>query len=408
MAVEKLKVELHVNATPLDVGELRLEGKNIHFKYFPEFLKTGLNISPIKLPFNGEIHTANPALFDGLFGVFNDSLPDGWGKLLLDRTLISLGKNPLEINPLERLSYVGDLGTGALVYKPILEINERTLAPINLDVLASESLQIIKGVSSEVLDELYELGGSSGGARPKINVSYNSKTKVFISGSTVLPEGFEHWIIKFPSSTDLPDIAQIEFAYTLMARSCGIEVAEFQLFTGKSGKKYFGTKRFDRAGNRRIHMHSASGIMHDDFRLSQLDYGHLMDCAFKLEQNILGYEKVLRLAAFNVFSHNRDDHSKNFSFLMNQKGGWRFSPAYDLTFSSSSHGHHSTMVAGESKNPNAKNLLELAKAFQVKNAETIISEVKSVIAKWPKFAKTVGVSKASERLISNAIHSMIG
>ena len=141
-----------------------------------------------------------------------------------------------------------------------------------------------------------------------------------MSGSSSPAEGYEPWIIKFPSSSDLPDIANIEYAYYKMARDSGIEMSECRLFQGKSGRVYFGTCRFDRNGSKRIHMHSASGLLHDNFRMSSMDYGHLMDCAFRLEQHVGAYSKILRLAAFNVFAHNRDDHSKNFSF--SNAGKW--------------------------------------------------------------------------------------
>ena len=407
MKIERIKVGLHIGNKKLDVGELIQDGKEIHFKYLASFIETGLNISPIKLPFNTEIHTASPKLFDGLFGVFNDSLPDGWGKLLLDRTLTSHGINPFDITPLERLAYVSNTGLGALVYEPEIDRNIEIQHPLNLDLLANETMHILQGSSTELIEELYQLGGSSGGARPKINVGYNPETDQLIFGESILPEGYEHWIIKFPAQNDRPDIAQIEFAYALMATECGIEMANFKLFKGKSGKKYFGTKRFDRIGNQRVHMHSASGIMHDDYRYSQLDYGHIMDCAFKLEHHVKAHEKILRLAAFNIYSHNRDDHSKNFSFLMDETDNWKFAPAYDLTFSASSHGQHSTLVAGEGANPTQKNLLELAQIFGVKNGAEIIDEVKSVIEQWTKFADKSAVSSTSKMLIAKTTKALM-
>ncbi len=403
MKIKRLKVGLHLGDEKMDVGELIQEGKDIHFRYHATFIAKGINISPIKLPFNTEIHTGDVALFDGLFGVFHDSLPDGWGRLLIDRKLTDIGVNPFGIGALERLAYVGNSGKGALVYEPDFREDSEVPNSINLDVFASQTMHVLEGSSVQLVEELYQLGGSSGGARPKINVGYNVLTDQLIFGENNLPEGYAHWIVKFPAQNDRVDIAQIEFAYALMARECGIEMAEFKLFEGRSGKKYFGTQRFDRVGNTKIHMHSASGIMHDDFRYSQLDYGHIMDGAFKLEHHVKAYEKVLRLAAFNVFSHNRDDHSKNFSFLLDVDGNWKFSPAYDLTFSSSSHGQHSTLVAGEGQNPTSKNLLELGQIFDVKNAIEIIEEVKNKVAQWPKFAKQAGLSSGTERMISNEL-----
>ena len=225
-----------------------------------------------------------------------------------------------------------------------------------------------------------------------------------IASESVLPPNYGHWLIKFPSSTDSPDIANIEYAYYKMAIDAGIEMSGSQLFKGKSGKAYFGTKRFDRVGNNRVHLHSAAGILHDNFRFSALDYGHLMDCAFTLEKDVRAYEKILRLAAFNVFANNRDDHSKNFSFLMDAKGNWRTAPAYDLTFSYSGHGMHSTMVAGESANPTKKHLLQLANYFKLKNAAAIIDEVQSITTNWKMYADLCGVSRNTKSSIQKILN----
>jgi serine/threonine-protein kinase HipA len=148
-------------------------------------------------------------------------------------------------------------------------------------------------------------------------------------------------------------------------------------------------------------MHSAAGMMHDNFRLSNLDYGNIMDCAFRLERDVRAYEKILRLAAFNIFAHNRDDHSKNISFLMDENGKWKIAPAYDLTFSSSSHGMHSTMVSGESANPTKQHLLELANYFKIKNASNIIDQVQEVIYNWKVYANQYNVSFESKNRIKN-------
>ena len=257
---------------------------------------------------------------------------------------------------------------------------------IELDEIAHATQKVIAGTATEVLDELFKLGGSSGGARPKILVGYNPVNQHLINADKELPMGYEHWLIKFPSSSDSLGIANIEYAYYKMALDAGIEMSACQLFKGESGKFYFGTKRFDRQGNNRLHLHSAAGMMHDNFRLSALDYGHLMSCAFRLEEDVKAYEKVLRLAAFNVFANNRDDHSKNFSFLMDATGKWRLAPAYDLTFSYSGHGMHSTMVAGESANPTRQHLMKLATHFKIKNANLIIDEVHAVVINWKKYA----------------------
>lgn len=401
--IEKLEVYLRFTDTPMVVGQMVTDNRTIFFKYDDTFIKKGLELSPFKLKLSDTILTPETPIFDGLFGVFNDSLPDGWGRLLLDKTLMSKGISLNQMTPMDRLAYVGSSGMGALTYKPSLNSKVQSDTLMELDEIYQEMNKVLSGTPSSVIEELFNLGGSSGGARPKIFVGYNPKTDHLIHGHSSLPKDYEHWIIKFPSSTDLPDIPQIEYAYYKMALAAGIEMSECKLFKGPSGAKYFATKRFDRIKNKRLHLHSASGLLHDNFRYSNLDYGNVMDCAFRLENHVAAYSKVLRLAAFNVFSHNRDDHSKNISFLMNAAGEWKLAPAYDLTFSNSSHGMHSTMIAGESKSPGEQHLMELANTFGIKKPKTIINEVRSAIADWNIYADDSGVSDDSKKLITKAI-----
>jgi serine/threonine-protein kinase HipA len=401
--IKKLLVSIRLANEEVSIGELVSVSKGIYFKYFPSFIERGIQISPFKLKLGAEIRQADAMPFDGLFGVFADSMPDGWGRLLLDRALAEKGMRNASLPLLNRLAFVGSNGMGALTYKPEMEIEHLLRFEFELDAIASSSKQVLEGLESKVIDKLFALGGSSGGARPKILVAFNNRTKEIMGSNQILPTGFEHWLIKFPSSNDSIDIANIEFAYYKMALDAGIEMSECRLFTGESNKQYFGTKRFDRVEKSCIHMHSAAGIMHDNFRQSNLDYGNLMDCAFKLENDVIAYEKILRLAAFNVFAHNRDDHSKNFSFLMNSIGMWRAAPAYDLTFSSSIHGMHSTMIAGESANPTKKNLLDLGRYFKVNNSEKIIDQVYSVVQNWRFYAEKSGVGKQSTKRIESVI-----
>jgi len=403
VAINKLVVSISLNGREIDLGELVQDNKKIYFKYYTKFINLGLEVSPIKLPLSDQIFLAETAVFDGLFGLFNDSLPDGWGRLLLDRALTQRGISIHQIGSLDRLSYVGARGMGALKYRPQIESPGDINPNIELDAIAKEMNHVLEGTGSDVIEELYQLGGSSGGARPKIFINYNPASDHLIHGNAHLAKGYEPWIVKFPASYDPADIANIEYAYYKMAIEARIEMSPSKLFTGKSGRQYFGTKRFDRDGNKRIHMHSASGLMHDNFRQSTMDYGHLMDCAFKLENHVKAYEKVFRLAVFNVYAHNRDDHSKNFAFLMDHQGKWRFAPAYDLTFSSSSHGWHSTMVAGESQAPGRKHLMELAETFSIDKADNIIAGVQNVLKEWKSYAAQCKVTRESSQLIEGEI-----
>jgi len=401
--IKKLKVGLNFSGDDISVGDLILSESKIWFKYDADFINRKIELSPFKLPLTDKIYAAENYPFDGLFGVFNDSLPDGWGRLLLDRTLISKGISLQEVTPMDRLAFVGRYGMGALIYEPDYSEQTTGIKTLELDVIAGHIQQIIEGTSNEILDELYRLGGSSNGARPKILVGLQPASEQIIFGTNDLSEDFEQWMVKFPSGNDVADIANIEFAYYKMALDAGIRMNPCKLLTGKSGRNYFATKRFDRERKKRLHMHSASGLMHDNFRMSTMDYGNLMDCAFRLEKHKNACEKVLRIAAFNVFANNCDDHSKNFAFLMDESGKWEMSPAYDLTFSQSFNGMHSTMVAGESKFPGKKHLLDLANHFGITNAASTIEQVKNVVSSWNQYASVCGVTPASQKNIDKIL-----
>jgi serine/threonine-protein kinase HipA len=402
----KINVSIKFSDDEIEVGKLILDNRQVYFKYDDDFLERGLNLSPLRLQFNNSIQFAKPEPFQGIFGVFDDSLPDGWGKLLLNRALEKEGLSLNDITILDQLAYVGETGRGALIYRPAIMSEENFSDHIDIDKLKTDIDQVYKGTSEDVIEELIHLGGSSGGARPKANVGYNPKTDELIHGKNNLPEGFEHWIIKFPNSEDPFDIANIEYAYHKMALAANIEMSECKLFESKKGLQIFGTKRFDRIGNNRLHMHSMAGLTHDNFRRSSIDYGHVIDTAYTLEQSAAARKKVLRLAAFNVYSHNRDDHSKNFSWLMDDAGNWTFAPAYDLTYSSTAIGEHSTRIAGEGAYPGRKNILALAREFSISKPNEIIEEVQDAISEWPKMAKACGVGKASLNRIQKKFNQL--
>ncbi|MFN3756418.1 MAG: type II toxin-antitoxin system HipA family toxin [Flavobacterium sp.] len=402
-SVEKIKAYLLTEHTKQEIGQMVVVQNKIYFKYHEDFLETALEISPFRLKRTSEIVTPTENHFEGLFGVFHDSLPDGWGRLLLDRKLKSLQVDLNSLTALDRLSFLDNNSMGAIAYEPVYETNVFNSHQIDLDKIASEINMVLSGDASDVVDELFQLGGSSGGARPKILVGYKKNTNELLFGKDILPDGFEHWIIKFPSSHDREDIALIEYTYNQMAERAGIEVASYKLFKSAKGNIFFGSKRFDRRGNTKIHLHSAAGLLHDNFRMSTLDYGHLMDAAFKLEKDVKAYSKIFRMAAFNVLAHNRDDHSKNFSFLMDAKGVWSVAPAYDLTFSTSSFGMHSTAVFGELKSPGREHLLQLASHFKVKNPTLLIDEVQSAINQFEILAHQNMISKDSTQLIKSQL-----
>ncbi|MBA3816578.1 MAG: type II toxin-antitoxin system HipA family toxin [Parachlamydiaceae bacterium] len=380
-------------------GKLLWKDKRIYFEYNNLFLESGLHLSPFKLPLKPGVILCEDHVFNGLFGLFNDSLPDGWGRLLLDRKMRSIGLNPDGITPLDRLSYTGSRGMGALQYEP--EINDsRELKLVNdLDEIAQECMQVIEYDDNHFLDDLLIMNGSSAGARPKILIAIQPKEQIVSNNN--LNEIHNDWIVKFRSSIDPKDSGSIEYAYNLMAKSAGLDIPEINLFKSKIGSGHFGVKRFDRVGSKFIHMHTVCGLLHADHRYPALDYFTIMKVTMLLTKNQLEVERQYRNAAFNVFAHNRDDHSKNFSFLMDEDGSWRVSPAYDLTFSSGPGGEHCTSVMGEGRAPAEFHLLKLAKAIGIpeKISQQIIEEVKSAVMLWPAFAKEANVSVKSLQFI---------
>jgi serine/threonine-protein kinase HipA len=372
------------------MGRLLLKNRQIFFEYDAAFMKTGLELSPFKLPLKTGVIESNDRPFEGLFGVFNDSLPDGWGRLLLDRKLMNAGLNPGALSPLDRLCFVGSFGMGALSYEPE---NPSTISDItnDLDEIDSE-IQATLDEDDTYVDDLLILAGSSAGARPKVLLNI---------------DGVD-WLIKFRSYLDPKDISAIEYAYHLMAMDAGLVVPEAKLFPSRKGLGFFGVKRFDRNADHRIHMHTIAGLLHADHREPSLDYESIMKATLYLTKDIRQCEIQFRNAVFNVLSHNRDDHSKNFSCLMDKQGSWTVSPAYDLTFSSGPAGEHSTMVVGEGKSPTKNHLLKLAGIVGIKQdkALEIIYQVFAAVKKWDDFATEVGVSKLQTKNIGEALRAI--
>jgi len=319
----------------------------------------------------------------------------------MDRHIMRLGINPKSITPLDRLAYVGNFGMGALRYEPTNEI-EDSFSEIILDDLAQSSEAILEGESEAMLDELLALGGSSAGARPKVLVQLSDDKKKIIHGQQRLQKGFSHYMVKFSNSYDGKEGGAVEYAYSLMAEEAGLQMPKTTLLEGRYGR-YFAVERFDRIGDKRVHMHSAAGVVHADFRYPALDYDDLMKLTLHLTKNYENVTEMFRLACFNLFAHNRDDHAKNFSFLMDEQGTWRLSPAYDLTFSYGVGAEHSTMYVGEGKNPTDEHLLKLASKYQIKNAKEIIEEVQEAVMKFEKIAQELDISKATINSIKKLI-----
>jgi serine/threonine-protein kinase HipA len=404
----EIKVGLDFGEGTIPVGRLAIRAGKIYFEYDRSLLNLGIEISPLRLPLQSGVRTFSYALFEGLPGVFNDSLPDGWGRLLLDRSMRSKNILPEQLTPLDRLAYVGKNGMGALVFEPYHAPNEMT-SVINLDLLASQATSVLEGEADNVLQELLSLNGSSAGARPKVVVGIDQNFQKIIHGKSEIPTSFQHWIIKFSNLNDGLDAGAIEYVYALMAKDAGIDMTDIHLFPASKGAGYFATKRFDRNHNQRFHAHTAGGLLHVDFRTPSLDYEDLIALTGILTRDVREVEKIFRLAVFNVLSLNRDDHAKNFTFLMDSNGKWKFSPAYDLTFSSGPRGEQSTMVMGMRENPRIEHLIALGKEakLNLKKINDIIENTKQSLSNWPKLAEEYGVAKPNISLIWKRISDQI-
>ncbi|MBO4377866.1 MAG: type II toxin-antitoxin system HipA family toxin [Clostridia bacterium] len=359
----KLEVSFHGQ----NVGTLsETTDHRIAFAYTQEWLRNGFPISPFSLPLKPEVFVPSSLHFGGLFGVFADSLPDAWGQLLMNRMLQRRGIHTDEVSQLTRLAIIGSSGMGALCYQPAWEAWQPQELD-DLDALAQECQRILNREETQDADRMFALAGSSGGARPKVMT--------------------EEWIIKFPASTEDPDSGVMEKAYMDCAERCGITVPETRLLSSKRCGGYFSVRRFDRTPGadgilRRHHVLTAAAILELDWRSPGMDYHTLMKltkilCRDRREE----LEQMYRRMCFNVFAHNRDDHSKNFSFLYNEKKDqWSLSPAYDLTWSSTYYGEHTTTVDGNGRDPGMAELLTVGKTagLPVKRCRDIAEEIQAI------------------------------
>jgi serine/threonine-protein kinase HipA len=371
------------------VGRLALERRQILFEYDPAFLGSKLELSPFHLRLTSDVIVGAPDRFDGLMGVFDDSLPDGWGRLLLDRRAAEHGLSGAALTPLDRLTVVGARSMGALIYEPEMALDDPTI--VELSALAREAELVLANARGADLDRLIAVGGSPKGARPKVLIQLAPSGDIHFGARAIEP-GFTAWLVKFPAREDDRHSAALEHAYFLMARAAGIDVPRTQLL-GTTARKpgYFAIERFDRKGVAKIHSHTLGGLLQLPHGYAALDYVDVLKTTRRLTRNEAAVAEMYRRACFNVFAHNRDDHSRNFAFLMSEDGAWRPSPAYDLTFSPGPGGEHTTLVAGEGRAPGAEHLAQVAKQVDLKNAVEILQKVRRTVARFPRFADEAGV-----------------
>jgi len=334
------------------------------FEYSDEAKKRGLELSSLKLPLQGaKLSRDFPQHQLGLPGPVYDSLPDGWGMLLMDRLFKRRGLNPARIGPLERLAYIGNNAMGAMSFKPVAPDVLEPQMHVPIELLAAEVQQVLKGEGGELLQKLLLVGGSPQGARPKALVYRDPDTGTFTTAAT--PD-FEAWLVKFPAQHEHPEVCAIEMIYAECLRLCGIQTPDTQYFSLSDGMTAFASKRFDRQDGLRVPMQSLAAFTGADFRSpGALDYVNFLRATQRCTNDVREKARAFERAVFNVAFHNRDDHPKNFAYTMSRTGDWKLAPAYDVTFCEGPGGYHQMDVMGEALEIDRKAMLGLAAEAEV-------------------------------------------
>jgi len=395
--------------TSVPVGRLAIKPNGgVLLEYAPEFIASGLRINPrLGIPNNELVHPREPRIFHGLHGIFADSLPDAWGEVLLRRLAATNGIDFNTLTGLDRLAIVGHRAVGALTYDPQTDVVP--VGAIDLDALANESHEILAGNDSAMLAQLEQLGGSPGGARPKVLVAMDADGHL-IAGSDSIPDTYEGWMVKFRGPADAEDVGPLEAAYADMARAARVNVTASRLIHTDRGPGYFSTQRFDRGHDgTRVHAATLAGLLDVNWAIPNMDYNGVMGAVRFFTRNEAAVVEMFRRMVFNVIAGNRDDHTKQHSFLMDASGQWTLAPAYDLTFSSGPGGHHYLMVAGEGRDIGPEHVRKVAETQNIDSrvVASIIEEVRTAVDRFAEFAATYGVSTPTLRSVSPALTASV-
>lgn len=397
------------------------------FEYEPAFLQKGWDISPLKMPVEnsaGRIFSfpelRDTATFKGLPGLLADVLPDKYGNDIINVWLARNGRPANSMTPVELICYIGRRGMGALEFEPVVPVALSAASKIELDSLLQMAEQIVTGrqdfstsLSTEeekALLDILKIGSSAGGARAKAVVAFNPATNEIRSGQADAPKGFSHWILKFDGVEDLQigassGYGRVEMAYHLMAREAGIEMADCRLLE-ENNRAHFMTRRFDRPTNKeKIHVQSFCALAHYDFNnITSYSYEQLFETMRALRLPYTAARQMFLRMVFNVMARNCDDHTKNFSFTMDKEGKWHLAPAFDICYAyrpdSNWVSQHSMSINGKRKNITRDDLLEVAANMNVKDAKSIINQVKEVVGRWNEFAEQTKVNTKLRELIS--------
>ncbi len=413
------------------IGAVALkDGKQIaSFEYAPEFVDSSIEVAPLLMPLNKRVYTFPQlpyATFHGLPGLLADALPDKFGNSLINAWLAGQGRNADTFNPVERLCYTGSRGMGAIEFSPVLGPDSGIGNQLQVDQLVSLASMVLRERNHfrtsmadayhthEGMTDILRVGTSAGGARAKAIVAWHPETNDVRSGQIVAESGYEYWLIKFDGVSgnrdkeldDPQGFGAIEYAYYHMAKNAGIKISECRLFE-ENNRRHFMTKRFDRLENgEKLHMQSLCAMAHFDFNLAD---GHSYEQAMltirQLGLPMQTLEQQFRRMVFNIIARNQDDHVKNIAFLMDKKGRWNLSPAYDLTYSYNPAGNwtsqHQMSMNGKRDNFTLDDFRACASAAGLKRGlyKTIIDEVRDIVSHWPTYADKVNVTPQLRDLI---------
>lgn len=400
------------------------------FEYDPKFMKSGIEISPFKMPLNGALYAfpeLNNTSFRGLPGLLADSLPDRFGNAVIDNWLISQGREPDSFTAIERLCYTGKRGMGALEYIPSIGATTDTSISIDVNEMVKLASVILSGkedikysAKDITMQQMLEFGTSAGGARAKAVIAWNRETGDIRSGQVDTPKGYDHWLVKFDGVSgngdhnvkDKKQYTMVEYAYYLMACDAGIEMSECRLFA-HDGLNHFMTKRFDRVDGRKLHMQTYAALCHLDYDIPKLSsYETLAKTARMLGAKSSEIEQIYKRMVFNCKAVNMDDHVKNFSFIMDKNGMWSLSPAYDMTFSYKKGNKwlskHQMTVNGKAEDITDEDILMAGKnmGLSAKKCRQVLDKIDNVVSNWIEYADKSGINEKTAKAIEDVIISV--
>ena len=417
-----------VNLWGRRIGAVSQEGagETAVFQFDPAFRDARIELSPLRMPVRTAPYSFPTLAFDsfrGLPGMLADSLPDDFGNAVIDAWLARQGRRADSFGAVERLCYIGSRGMGALEFQPTLGPTSRAAEELEVSVLvelAAEVLADREGLDAslassdrgQAIQDILLVGSSAGGARAKAVIAYDPTTGSVRSGQLDAPPGFEHWILKFDGVDSHREVGEsrgygaVEYAYANMARAAGIQTTDCRLLE-EGGRRHFMTRRFDREGNRRLHMQSLAGLAHFDFRQAgAYSYEQALQVIRQLGLSHAAVEEQFRRMVFNIVARNQDDHVKNIAFLMAQDGSWALSPAFDITYAYNPTGvwtrEHQMSLAGKRDNFTVTDLLATARTASLARnvAPRIVGEVTAAVADWSAFTAQAGVPEATAAAIA--------